>query len=127
MSLFRPPVVRSAAGVLDRALFSKTISISAARLMNNKIISKCRSQLTKSKEMLLEDRVAPIRSDPDPEFAAKGGKCLLLNPKVKHDGIVPQISQRVQNGILILFGRSYHLESNFTRSCKGTGVGSHPI
>ncbi|KAK6609307.1 tRNA methyltransferase trm5 [Botrytis cinerea] len=85
MSLFRPPVVRSAAGVLDRALFSKTISISAARLMNNKIISKCRSQLTKSKEMLLEDRVAPIRSDPDPEFAAKGGKCLLLNPKVKHD------------------------------------------
>ncbi|KAF7927831.1 hypothetical protein EAE99_005208 [Botrytis elliptica] len=85
MSLFRPPVVRSAAGVLDRALFSKTIPISAARLMNNKIISKCRSQLTKSKEMLLEDRVAPIRSDPDPEFAAKGGKCLLLNPKVKHD------------------------------------------
>ncbi|TEY81855.1 hypothetical protein BOTCAL_0031g00470 [Botryotinia calthae] len=85
MSLFRPPVVRSAAGVLDRALFSKTIPISAARLMNNKIISKCRSQLTKSKEMLLEDRVAPIRSDPDPEFAAQGGKCLLLNPKVKHD------------------------------------------
>ncbi|CAD6443429.1 b6d52a30-d5b0-40bd-9ac4-54a4088d854b [Sclerotinia trifoliorum] len=85
MSLFRPPVVRSAAGVLDRALFSKTIPISAARLLNNKIISKCRSQLTKSKEILVEDRIAPIRSDPDPEFAAKGGKCLLLNPRVKHD------------------------------------------
>ncbi|RAL61690.1 hypothetical protein DID88_002758 [Monilinia fructigena] len=85
MSLFRPPIVRSAAGVLDRSLFSKTIPISAARLLNNKIISQCRSKLTKSKEMLLEDRVAPIRSDPDPEFAAKGGKCLLLNPRVKHD------------------------------------------
>lgn len=89
MSLFRPPVVRSAAGVLDRALFSKTIPISAARLLDNKIISKYRSQLTKSKEMLVEDRIAAIRSDPNPEFAAKGGKCLLLNPRVKHDGRKP--------------------------------------
>ncbi|ESZ92813.1 hypothetical protein SBOR_6800 [Sclerotinia borealis F-4128] len=86
MSLFRPPIVRwSAAGMLDRSLFSKTISISAARLMNNKVIPKYRSQLAISKEILLEEKITLIRPDPDPEFAAKGGKCLLLNPRVKHD------------------------------------------
>lgn len=93
MALFRPPIVRSAAGVLDRSLFTKNIPISAARLLNSRVISKYRSQLAKSKEMLVEDRIAPIRSDPDPDSAAKGGKCLLLNPKVKHDGIDSSNSQ----------------------------------
>jgi tRNA (guanine37-N1)-methyltransferase len=87
MALFRPPIHRSAAAVLDRALFSKTVPIAAARVANNKDISKCRTQLDKSKELLRVDRITSIRSDPDPLLASNGGKCLLLKPEVKHDGM----------------------------------------
>jgi tRNA (guanine37-N1)-methyltransferase len=71
---------------LDRALFSKTIPIAAARVTDRKQISKCRSQLGKSKELLHLERLAVVRDDPDPILASKGGKCLLLKPKVKPDG-----------------------------------------
>ncbi|PQE07037.1 putative MET-10 protein [Rutstroemia sp. NJR-2017a BBW] len=88
MSIFRPPIVRSAAsGILDRSLFSKTIPLSAARIANNKNITKCRSQMQKSKELLLLERISNVRPDPDPQLAEKGGKCLLLKPEVKHDGM----------------------------------------
>ncbi|KAM3087468.1 tRNA(m(1)G37)methyltransferase, variant 3 [Clarireedia jacksonii] len=88
MSIFRPPIVRTAAsGILDRSLFSKTIPLSAARISNNKNISKCRSQMQKSKELLLLERISNVRPDPDPQLAEKGGKCLLLKPEVKHDDL----------------------------------------
>lgn len=90
MSLFRPPVVRSAVGTLDRSLFSKTIPISAARISNIKKIAHHRMELTKTKELLLLERLTNIRSDPDPARASKGGKCFLLNPQVKPEGIWTQ-------------------------------------
>ena len=31
------------------------------------------------------DRVSAVRIDPDPALAATGAKCVLLQPKVKHD------------------------------------------
>ncbi|RFU34301.1 hypothetical protein B7463_g2005, partial [Scytalidium lignicola] len=83
MSLFRPPIVRSASAVLDRSLFSRTIPIAAARVENIKNISRFRGQLDKTKELLRLERHSNIRSDPDPALAAKGGKCLLLMPQVR--------------------------------------------
>jgi tRNA (guanine37-N1)-methyltransferase len=92
MSLFRPPVVRSAAvaaaATLDRSLFSKTIPISAARILNVKKISQHRTQLTKTKELLGLERFTNIRPDPDSDRASKGGKCFLLSPQVKPEGIL---------------------------------------
>ena len=90
MSLFRPPIIRSAAvaaaTTLDRSLFSKTIPISAARILNTKKISQHRTKLVETKELLVLDRFTNVRSDPDSTRAAKGGKCILLTPQVKAEG-----------------------------------------
>lgn len=87
MSLFHPPVIRSAAAVLNRALFSKTVPIAAARVYNIKNVAKLRAQLEKTKESLIQERLKVIVPDPDAEFASKGGKCLLLKPSVKPAGM----------------------------------------
>ncbi|KAL3427596.1 Met-10+ like-protein [Phlyctema vagabunda] len=85
MTLFRPPIVRCASGVLDRALFSKTVPLTAARVSNLKNISKWRSALESTRELLRLERFQNVRPDPSSELAAKGGKCLLLKPEVKSD------------------------------------------
>jgi tRNA (guanine37-N1)-methyltransferase len=87
MSLFRPPIIRSAGAALDRSLFTKRILIAAARVLDIKNVSKYRNQLEKSKDLLKLDRLANVRPDPDTRFASKGGKCLLLNPVVKPGGM----------------------------------------
>lgn len=83
MSLFRPPIVRSAAANLDRALFTKVIPTAAARIPEPRNIARIQNLLTASKELLRLDRLRSVRIDPDPVLASKGGKCLLLNPEVK--------------------------------------------
>ena len=83
MSLFRPPIVRSATAALDRSLFSKTIPLAAARVPNPKNISRFQALLNKSRELLELDRQKPVQIDPDSALASKGGKCLLLKPEVK--------------------------------------------
>lgn len=87
MSLIRPPIVRSATGVLDRSLFAKTIPLAAARIFSNKNITKLRTKLEASKDILTLERLKTVRSDPDAELASKGTKCILLNPKVRSDGM----------------------------------------
>ncbi|RDW60160.1 tRNA (guanine(37)-N1)-methyltransferase [Coleophoma crateriformis] len=83
MSLFRPPIVRSASGLLDRSLFSKTIPLAAARIANVKNVSKIRAKLEGSREVLKLERTINVRPDPDSALASKGGRCLLLKPEVK--------------------------------------------
>jgi tRNA (guanine37-N1)-methyltransferase len=83
MSLFRPPIVRSAGAALDRSLFTKKFPIAAARVLDNKNISKYRTQLEMSKDILKLDRLGAVWSDPDANRASKGGRCLLLKPEVK--------------------------------------------
>lgn len=83
MSLFRPPIVRSAGAILDRSLFSKTVPIAAARVFNNKNLSNLRKQLERSKDILILERCKNVCSDPDSAFAVKGGKCILLKPEIK--------------------------------------------
>lgn len=83
--MFSPPVNR-AMSILDRSCFQKTIPTSAARIFDPKNISRCRKDLTASKDTLPNNRVDPIRPDPDTERAQKGGKCLVLRPEVVHNG-----------------------------------------
>jgi tRNA (guanine37-N1)-methyltransferase len=83
--MFAPPVNR-AMKVLDRSFFHKTIPTSAARIFNPKNISRCRNELTASRDTLPGNRIDPIRADADPQKAQKGAKCLVLRPEVVHDG-----------------------------------------
>ena len=89
--MFAPPVNR-AMKVLDRSFFQKTIPTSAARIFNPKDISRCRKELTASKDTLPSNRIDPIRADPDLGRATKGSKCLLLRPEVVHSGESDYIS-----------------------------------
>ena len=83
--MFAPPVNR-AMKVLDKSFFQKTIPTSAARIFNTKDISRCRKELTASHDTLPNNRVDPIRPDPEGERAQKGGKCMVLRPEVLHNG-----------------------------------------
>lgn len=87
MSLFRPPIVRTAGANLDRSLFSKTIPTAAARVLDNKYISRLRVQLDKSNELLKIERLPTVHIDPDPALASRGGKCLLLKPDIRPEDL----------------------------------------
>lgn len=87
MSLFRPPILRSASAILDRALFSKIIPITAARVHNLKHIGKYRDAFGATKELLVKERLRNVREDPEKSIADRGGKCMLLCPEVKALGM----------------------------------------
>ena len=80
-AMFRPPVNR-AMRVLDRSFFQKSIPISAARIRDNKQISKYRTEL--GHDTLRLDRMQTVRSVRDSE--GQETKALLLRPEVKQDG-----------------------------------------
>jgi hypothetical protein len=84
-SSLRPPINRAMKS-LDRAFFSLTVPISAARVFQNQCLSKLRSQLLKTSDLTEIDRLSPIARDPEPELAAAGRKCLLLRSDLKHNG-----------------------------------------
>lgn len=81
--MFRPPFNR-AMRAFDRTFFKKTIPISAARVLDNKNITKCRFDLTRSKDVLGLDRLGVVR--PDPTDHNNGTKCILLRPELRDDG-----------------------------------------
>ena len=72
--------------VLDRASFTKRIPLSAVRIGHPHLISVLRAELDRTGILLLRDRLKPLRPDPDQAVAARGGKCMLLTPEIKHDG-----------------------------------------
>ena len=84
--MFRPPVNR-AMRVLDRSFFKKTVPVSAARILDNKTISKCRSELQRSKDTLSLERYTVIRPDPLEPDVKLGKKCILLRPQIDDKGI----------------------------------------
>jgi hypothetical protein len=88
MTIFRPPIVRTGTAALNRALFSKTVDIAAAAVLDNKLISNYRKTLESGREILHADRISPIRPHPDKTLAEQGRKCLLLNPTVRPEGQV---------------------------------------
>ncbi|TWU78401.1 tRNA(m(1)G37)methyltransferase [Metarhizium rileyi] len=83
MNLFRAPAAARAAKSLDRALFSRTLPTFAASVRENKLISKYRKQLERTKEVLDVDKLDPIAADPDEVLAGQGRKCLILRPDLK--------------------------------------------
>lgn len=83
--MFAPPVNR-AMQTLDRAFFRRTVPTSAARIFNPKDISRCRKELSLAHDTLPTTRIDSVRTDPDPVYAQKGAKCVLLRPQVVHSG-----------------------------------------
>ncbi|KAI0164857.1 Met-10+ like-protein-domain-containing protein [Xylariaceae sp. FL1272] len=82
-SLFRPPALGHTIGVLDRALFSKTVNLAAATIADNKKLAQWRKTLEKDSTLLRVERLSSIVPHPDHTLASKGSKCLLLDPKVR--------------------------------------------
>lgn len=83
--MFRPPINR-AMRVLDRSFFQKKISLSAARILDNKTISKCRTELQRGKDTLFLERLSNIQTDPTEPDAKAGRKCILLRPEIDDKG-----------------------------------------
>lgn len=82
MNLFRAPAAL-AIKTLDRSLFSKTLPATAALVRENKLLSKYRKDLEKTRELFLLERFSPIASHPDPSLAKEGRKCLILKPEIQ--------------------------------------------
>jgi tRNA (guanine37-N1)-methyltransferase len=82
-TMFRPPVNR-AMRVLDRSFFKKTVPLSAATVFKNSDISKVRSKLQKSQDLLGLPRLSSIR---EVKVDDEVKKCLLLREGVKYDGL----------------------------------------
>ncbi|MCJ1257457.1 tRNA(m(1)G37)methyltransferase [Lignoscripta atroalba] len=78
--MFRPPVDR-AMRVLDRSFFRKSVPLAAARVLDNKHISRCRANL--GHDLLRLDRMASVRPDPEESDLKKGRKSLLLRPDIR--------------------------------------------
>ncbi|KAI9172020.1 tRNA (guanine(37)-N1)-methyltransferase [Paramyrothecium foliicola] len=83
MNLFRAPAAARAAKTLDRSLFSQVVPTAAASIRENNLISRYRKELEKTREVFALDKFNPIASDPNPELAAQGKRCLILKPNVK--------------------------------------------
>lgn len=85
MNLFRPPLVQ-ASTVLNRALFSKTVDLAAARVKDAANIAKYRRLLETGKEILRVERVSAVVEDPDETLRKQGRKCILLRPSTEPEG-----------------------------------------
>ncbi|KAK3701322.1 tRNA(m(1)G37)methyltransferase [Vermiconidia calcicola] len=96
-TMFRPPIARGMQ-ILDRSFFQKTVRLKAARVFDNKNISRIRSQLERSKDALQQDRLANVYPDPDPDQAKVGRKCILLRPEVRQDPLPPAMLNESTNG-----------------------------
>lgn len=79
--MFRAPINRSMQ-TLDRSLFKKIVPVKAARIFDNKNISRIRGELERSKEALNQERLGSVYPDPDPDRAKTGKKCVVLGPEV---------------------------------------------
>lgn len=88
MGILRPPVIRSAIGVLDRSLFKKTVNLAAAAVADRKKISAWRQKLQGDHALLAAERIPGVVPHPDQALASQGTKCLLLDPKIKVGGNV---------------------------------------
>ncbi|CAK7232793.1 tRNA(m(1)G37)methyltransferase [Sporothrix bragantina] len=101
MSIFRPPILRTAAltasATLNKALFSNTFDIAAVQINDNRLITRYQKALTASREILRVERIASVADVPEtpaaqaapaaasestPAKAPPRKKCLLLRPGI---------------------------------------------
>lgn len=85
MNLFKAPGAL-AMKTLDRSIFSKTLPVTAALVRDNKLLSKYRKDLEKTREILQLEKLSPVMPASDPSLAKQGRKCLLLSPNVEASG-----------------------------------------
>lgn len=93
--MFRPPVNRSMR-VLDRSFFQKRIPLSALRILDPRTITKIRTELDKSKDILYINRLQNIVADRSE--GANGHRCVLLRPQMNDQG--KHISRHLSQGQL---------------------------
>ncbi|EME49876.1 hypothetical protein DOTSEDRAFT_164659 [Dothistroma septosporum NZE10] len=89
--MWRPPVSRLMR-TLDRSFFQKTIQLKAARVYDNKNITKCRTALERSGDALVQQRLGSVHPDPDIELARSGKKCVLLRPELVKEELVSVVA-----------------------------------
>lgn len=82
-SMFRPPVHR-AMRTLDRSFFRKIIPLSVAKVFQNSDISRLRTELSKSRDLLVAPRVNCVRNVEDQDGLVR--KALLLRGNLTYDG-----------------------------------------
>lgn len=85
-SVFRPPTARYTLGVLDRALFAKTVNLAAVSVADKKKIAQWRQKLQAERTLLSAERLSCVVAHPDQTLASQGMRCLLLDPKVRPRG-----------------------------------------
>jgi tRNA (guanine37-N1)-methyltransferase len=85
-AFFRPPTANHVFGVLNRALFNKTVPLAAAAIADKKKIALWRNQLQKDKTLLTAERVPAVVIHPNATLAEKSARCILLDPKVRPEG-----------------------------------------
>ncbi|RMZ13880.1 hypothetical protein D0860_02337 [Hortaea werneckii] len=86
--MFRAPIHRGMRA-LDRSKFQKVVPLKAARVFDNKNISKVRGELERSKDALVQERLGNVHPDPDSALAQKGRKCVVLRAEHKVASDVP--------------------------------------
>jgi tRNA (guanine37-N1)-methyltransferase len=86
MATLRVPLARSMTK-LDRSIFTKTVTLSAATVSDNRNIGRYRKLLEKSRDLVNLERLDPVRPHPDQTLAAAGRKCLLLKPQIDFEGV----------------------------------------
>ena len=90
--MFRPPINR-AMKTLDRSFFRKVVPLAAAKIKNDRLISKCRAEL--DPDLLKTERIDVMRKMRDTE-SSNVQKALLLDPRVKADGFCSLWQRTVQ-------------------------------
>ncbi|KAH8844880.1 hypothetical protein MCOR07_002444 [Pyricularia oryzae] len=83
VTMFTPPIVRSAAATLNKALFTKKFNLAAASVREATKIASYRKALEKSGDALHVERVSVVQNDPGQNPATKGRKCILLRPGIE--------------------------------------------
>lgn len=128
-AMFRPPINR-AMRALDRSFFRKSIPLSAARIRDNKQISRYRTEL--GRDLLKLDRTPAVRSVKDSE--GQEAKALLLRPEVRPDGNIASFvffssPRRAQKGAgrgrAEVAVRCFYMESKALR--VGQGFPGQPL
>ncbi|KAK3695472.1 Met-10+ like-protein-domain-containing protein [Podospora appendiculata] len=116
MAIFRPPIIRSGAAALNRALFTKKVDLVAAAVQDSRNISKYRQALDRSRKLLRLERISSIAPHPDKALAEKGRKCLLLAPEVNAqspDTWGPDLTEGVQKQDLVIIPYELQLDYDY--------------
>ncbi|KAI1148631.1 Met-10+ like-protein-domain-containing protein [Nemania diffusa] len=115
-SVFRPPTARYTLGVLDRALFAKTVNLAAVSVADKKKIAQWRQKLQAERTLLSAERLSCVVAHPDQTLASQGMRCLLLDPKVRPrvpDTWTPLVRDGIEKQELDMVSYDLSLDYNY--------------